>query len=100
MCHDFSFSPGKPLTVMAAGEAASDTQRPQTIPAPREKGKTVAEPQETQQETQARWEAQRIARSQEQRAMQAARKRKTTRTWFIVGAIVIIVAVIVKVVLL
>ena len=64
------------------------------------KGQTVAEAQETQQEKQARWEAQRIARDQEQRERQAAHKRKTTRTWFIVGAVVIIVAVIVKVVLL
>jgi len=85
---------------MESGEAAADAQRPQTTTAPIAQGKTVTEPQETQQEKQARWEAQRIARDQEQRAMQAARKRKTTRTWFIVGAIVIIVAVIVKVVLL
>ena len=61
---------------MGSGEAAADSQRPQTIPAPREKGKTVTEPQETQQEKQARWEAQRIARDQEQRAMQAAAQTK------------------------
>ena len=59
----------------------------------------MAEPQETQQEKQARWEAQRIARDQEQRERQTAQKRKTTRTWCIVGAIVIIVAVMVKVLL-
>jgi uncharacterized membrane protein len=59
----------------------------------------VTEPQETQQEKQARWAAQRIAHDQEQHAMNAARNRKTMRIWLIVGAIVIIVAVIVTVVL-
>jgi hypothetical protein len=59
----------------------------------------MAESQETQQEKQARWETQRIARDQEQRERQMAHKRKTTRTWGIVGAIVIIVAVMVKVLL-
>jgi Flp pilus assembly protein TadB len=65
-----------------------------------EKGKTMAEPQETRQEKETRWAAQRTAHDQEQHAGQAARKRKTARTWLIVGAIVIIVAVIAKVVLL
>ena len=64
------------------------------------KGKTMAEPQETRQEKETRWAAQRTARDQEQRESLAARKRKTTRTWFIVGVILIIVAVIVKIVLL
>jgi hypothetical protein len=59
----------------------------------------MAESQETQQEKQARWEAQRLARDHEQRERQTAHKRKTTRTWGIVGAIVIIVAVMVKVLL-
>jgi hypothetical protein len=63
-------------------------------------GTTMAEPQETQQEKETRWATQRTAHDQEQRERQAAQKRKTTRTWLIVGAIVIIVAVIVKVVLL
>ena len=60
----------------------------------------MAEPQETRQEKETRWATQRTARDQEQRERQAGQKRKTMRTWFIVGAIVIIVAVIVKVVLL
>ncbi len=60
----------------------------------------MAEPQETRQEKETRWATQRTARDQEQHERQAVQKRKTMRTWFIVGAIVIIVAVIVKVVLL
>jgi len=64
------------------------------------KGQTMAEPQETRQEKETRWATQRTAHDQEQRERQAVQKRKTMRTWFIVGAIVIIVAVIVKVILL
>jgi hypothetical protein len=60
----------------------------------------MAEPQETRQEKETRWATQRTARDQEQRERHTVQQRKTTRTWFIVGAIVIIVAVIVKVVLL
>jgi Flp pilus assembly protein TadB len=60
----------------------------------------MAEPQETRQEKESRWATQRTTRDQEQRERQAVQKRKTTRTWFIVGAIGIIVAVLVKIVLL
>jgi len=59
----------------------------------------MAEPQETRQEKETRWATQRAAHDQEQQASQAARQRKTVRNWLIVGAIVLIVAVIAVVVL-
>ena len=59
----------------------------------------MAEPQETRQEQEARWTAQRATRDQEFRAGQYARRKKNRRTWVTVGAIVLIVAVIVAVVL-
>jgi CHASE3 domain sensor protein len=60
----------------------------------------MAEPhEETRQEKETRWAAQRVAHEKEQQGMQAARQRKTARTWLIIGAIVIIVAVIAAVVL-
>ena len=52
----------------------------------------MAEPQETREEKEARWAAQRTAHDQAQRESQMARQRKTTNTWMIVAAIVIIVA--------
>ena len=62
--------------------------------------KTMAEPhEETRQEKETRWAAQRAAHDKEQQAGQAARQRKTVQTWLIVGTIVIIVAVIAVVVL-
>jgi hypothetical protein len=64
------------------------------------KGETMAEPQETRQEQEARWTAQRAAREQESRAGQQARRKKHRRTWATVGAIVLIVVVIAAVVLL
>jgi cytochrome c-type biogenesis protein CcmH/NrfG len=63
------------------------------------KEKTMAEPQETQQEKETRWAAQRTTRDTEQQEMRATRQRKTARNWLIVGAIVIIVAVIAVVIL-
>ena len=64
------------------------------------KEKTMAERQEeTRQEKETRWAAQRAAHEKDQQGMQAARQRKTVRNWLIVGAIVIIVAVIAVVVL-
>jgi CHASE3 domain sensor protein len=57
------------------------------------KGKTMAEPQETQQEKETRWTAQRAAHDTQQNLYRAARARKMGRNWLIVGAIVIIVAV-------
>ena len=75
-------------------------QEPQTTTASMAKEKTMAERQEeTRQEKETRWAAQRAAHEKDQQGMQAARQRKTVRNWLIVGAIVIIVAVIAVVVL-
>ena len=60
----------------------------------------MAEPQETQQEKEARWAAQRAARAQEFQTGQHARRQKNRRIWVIVGAIVLIVVVTALVVLL
>jgi hypothetical protein len=59
----------------------------------------VADTQETQEEKQARWTAQRLAREQQQQAGQLAYKRKMTRMWCILGALVVIAGGIVTVVL-
>jgi Flp pilus assembly protein TadB len=74
-------------------------QEPQTTTARMAKEKTMAEPQETQQEKETRWAAQRARRDTEQQTMQATRQRKAARNWLIMGAIVIIMAVIAMVVL-
>ena len=74
-------------------------QEPQTTTARMAKEKTMAEPQETQQEKETRWAAQQARRDTEQQTMQATRQRKAARNWFIMGALVIIVAVIAMVVL-
>jgi Flp pilus assembly protein TadB len=63
-------------------------------------GKTMAEPHETQQEKETRWAAQRAAHDRQQQEYQASRTRRIGRNWFIVGAIVIIVAVIAAAMLL
>jgi hypothetical protein len=63
-------------------------------------GKTMAEPQETQQEKEARWSAQRAAHATQQKDSRAARARTRGRNWLVVGAIVIIVAVIAAAILL
>ena len=63
-------------------------------------GKTMAEPQETQQEKEARWATQRGARETQQKDYQAAQARTRRRNWLVVGAIVIIVAVIAAAMLL
>jgi t-SNARE complex subunit (syntaxin) len=65
-----------------------------------EKGETMAEPQETRQEQEARWAAQRATRDQAFHTGRHARQRKNRRTWLIVAVIVIIMAVIAAVVLL
>jgi len=62
--------------------------------------KTVAEPQETQQEKEARWATQRAARETQQKDYRAAQARTRRRNWLVVGAIVIIVAVIAAAMLL
>jgi hypothetical protein len=60
----------------------------------------MAERQETRQEQEARWDAQRVAREKEFQAGQRARRQKNRRTWLIVAVIVLIMVVIVAVVLL
>jgi t-SNARE complex subunit (syntaxin) len=63
-------------------------------------GKTMADHEETQQEKEARWTAQRAAHDRQQQTYRAARTRRIGRNWLVVGAIVIIVAVIAATVLL
>jgi hypothetical protein len=60
----------------------------------------MAEPQETRQEQEARWTAQRAARDKEFTEGQKARQKKSRQTWLTVGVIVIIAAVIAAVTLL
>jgi len=60
----------------------------------------MAEPQETQQEKEARWAAQRTAHETQQQGYRAARAQTRGRHWLVVGAIVIIVAVIAAAMLL
>jgi Flp pilus assembly protein TadB len=62
-------------------------------------GTTMAEPQETQQEKETRWAAQRSAHETQQQDYRAARARTRKKYWLVVGAIVIIVAVIAAAVL-
>jgi hypothetical protein len=64
------------------------------------KEKTMAEPhEETQQEKETRWAAQRAAHGKEQRGRRTARQRKAVRNWLLLGAIVYTIAVIAGVVL-
>jgi hypothetical protein len=63
-------------------------------------GKTMADHDETQQEKETRWTAQRATHDHQQQDYRAARTRRIGRNWLIVGAIVIIVAVIAAVMLL
>jgi t-SNARE complex subunit (syntaxin) len=63
-------------------------------------GKTMAEHDETQQEKETRWTAQRAAHDRQQHEYRAARTRRSGRNWLIVGVIVILVAVIAVVVVL
>jgi hypothetical protein len=66
----------------------------------RAKGKNMAERQETRQEQETRWAAQRAVRDKDFRAGQQARRRRNARTWLIVAVAIIILAVIAAVVLL
>ena len=63
-------------------------------------GKTMAEHDETQQEKETRWTAQRAIHETQQQDYRAARARTRGRNWLVVGAIVIIVAVIASAILL
>jgi hypothetical protein len=60
----------------------------------------MAELQETQQEKEARWAAQRAARETQQKDYRTAQARTRKRHWLVVGAIGIIVAVIAAAMLL
>ena len=60
----------------------------------------MAEPQETQQEKEARWAAQRAAHDAQQQDYRAARARTRGRNWLVGAAIVIIIAVIAAAILL
>ena len=60
----------------------------------------MAKPPETQQEQEAQWDAQRAERYTQFEAGWQVRQRKTRRTWAIRGAIALLVAVIVAVMLL
>jgi t-SNARE complex subunit (syntaxin) len=64
------------------------------------KEQNMAEPQETRQEQETRWAAQRATRDKAFQVGRHARHRKNRRTWLIVAVIVLILAVIVAVVLL
>jgi hypothetical protein len=66
----------------------------------REKGQNMAERQETRQEQEVRWNAQRTARDKEFQAGQHARRKKNRRIWLTVAVIVLIIAVMAAVVLL
>ena len=66
----------------------------------REKGQNMAERQETRQEQEVRWDAQRTARDKEFQVGQRVRHKKNRRIWLTVAVIVLIIAVIVAVVLL
>ena len=63
-------------------------------------GKTMAEPDETRQEKEARWAAQRAANDTQQQNRRAARARTRGRNVLVGGAIGIIVAVIAAIILL
>jgi hypothetical protein len=56
--------------------------------------------QETQQEKEARWTAQRATRDTQEQNRRAARARSRGRNWLVVGAIVLIAAVSVAIKLL
>jgi hypothetical protein len=64
-----------------------------------EKEKKMAEPEETRQEQETRWTAQRAARDKELQVGQKARQKKNRRIWVTV-AVIVIIAVIAAVVLL
>jgi hypothetical protein len=64
------------------------------------KRKTMAELHETYQEKETRWTAQRAAYDEQQHAYRAARTRAIARNWLVVGAIVLIAAVMAAAVLL
>ena len=66
----------------------------------REKGKKMAESQEIRQEQETRWAIQRAAHDMQQKDYRAAKARTRGRKWLVVGAIVIVAAVIATAMLL
>ena len=72
----------------------SQTARATHDHSPIAQGKTMAELQETQQEKEARWAAQGAARETQQKDYRTAQARTRRRNWLVVGALIIIVAVI------
>src|SRR5437867_5855212 len=88
-----------PITSCAMG-MVSDGKKSHHDHSPIAQAKTMAEPQETQQEKETRWAAQRAAHETQQKDYRAARARTKGRNWLVVGAIVIIVAVIAAAMLL
>ena len=63
------------------------------------KGQNMAERQETRQEQEARWDAQRAVRDKDFQTGQYVRRRRNTRTWLIVAVIIVIIAIIIALVL-
>jgi hypothetical protein len=98
------------VRVMASGDAAypitscamgiGSDGKSHNNHSPIAQGKSMAEPQETQQEKETRWAAQRVAHETQQKDYRAARARTRGRHWLVVGAIVIIIAVIAAALLL
>ena len=80
-----------PITSCAMGMVSAGTSHHDHRPIAQ--GKTMAEPQETQQEKETRWADQRAAHDTQQQDSRAARARTRGRNWLVMGAIVIIVAV-------
>jgi hypothetical protein len=87
-----------PITACAVG-MGSDGKRYHDH-SPIAQGKTMAERQETQQEKETRWTAQRAAHDAQQQTSRAARARTRGKNWLVGGAIVIIVVVIAVAILL
>jgi hypothetical protein len=87
-----------PITACAMGMVSDSKSLNDHCPIAQ--GKTMAEPQETQQEKETRWAAQRATHDTQQKDYRAARVRTRGRNWLVVGAIVIIVAVIAAAILL
>jgi hypothetical protein len=87
-----------PITSCAMGLVSDGKSHHDHRPIAEEK--TMAEPQETQQEKETRWADQRATHDTQQKDYRAARARTRGRSWLVVGAIVIIVVVIAAVILL
>ena len=87
-----------PSTSCARGRVSDDKRHHDH--SPRAQGKTMAEHEETRQEKETRWTAQRAAHDAQQQEYRAARRRRIGTNWLVIGALVIIVAVIATAMLL